>query len=73
MEIFKSSLKNVKNKTVIILRKRMKIELIIDDKKLSHDTELARKVMNLLHEALPQDGYEVIGNIKINVEKNVIE
>ena len=48
----------------------MRIELTVDDKSASHDTELVRKVMNLLHEALPQEGYEVIGNIKINVERN---
>ena len=73
MEIFISSLQEIKNKTVIILRKRMRIELTVDDKSASHDTELVRKVMNLLHEALPQEGYEVIGHIKINVEKNETE
>ncbi len=48
----------------------MRVELTVDDKNLSHDTELVRKVMNLLHEALPLEGYEVIGNIRVNVERN---
>ena len=51
----------------------MTIQLIVDDKNLAPDTELVRKVMNLLHEALLQEGYEVVGHIRINVEKNVIE
>ena len=58
---------------MIILRKRVRVELIVDDKNLSHDTELVRKLMNLLHEALPHEGYEVIGHIRINVEKDITE
>ena len=58
---------------MIRLRKRVRIQLVVDDKILSPDTELVRKVMNILHEALPQEGYEVVGHIRINVEKDITE